>query len=254
MNIFELLSFDIVEFATSTGGILVIVGILFLIVGIVVLFMGKGKNKENTVNLVEPSIEEPAPVAVAPEPTVIASNEVLENNVVEPVVEPINFNQVETLDEPSLPPVVETNATQPEVLEPSVVEPVIMEEPVVETPTMETPVVSESTPTLEPQPMVSDSISPESELNSNEPRAIYGGANPLDNTSPIPTNVVREAYNGATPVVDPMPAVVEQPVVLETPVIPEVQPVVEVPVTPVVPETVQQSFEEKQEEIEKLEF
>ncbi len=53
MSIFELLSFDIVEFATSIEGILIMVGILFLIIGIVLLCMGKSKNKRKEDKIVD---------------------------------------------------------------------------------------------------------------------------------------------------------------------------------------------------------
>ena len=62
MNVFELLSFDIVEFITSTEGILIIVGILLLIIGIVLLCMGKGKDKDLSVDA--------APVAQDPVPNI----------------------------------------------------------------------------------------------------------------------------------------------------------------------------------------
>lgn len=325
MNIFELLSFDIMEFVTSVQGIFIIVGIIFLIIGIVLLCMEKGKknNVDNSAVTETVATPEVAPVvaptpAVQETPVVTASveNQVpiqsavsnvqeatpivvsteggLQESVTAPVVEPINFteevkneepvvvptpvveNKVETLENvaPVVPERIDVPETLDTVVPASVTEPVV--EPLVQEVAPVTPVVEALDINPEPLVTVYGGANPESEINKEvleeKPREIYGGANPLENTAPIPTVTVKEAYSGglsATPVVEtpvveasvaPVVEKVEEPVVETlTPITPVVEPVVETaPVAPTpAPEIVQNSAveaEPKVEEIEKLEF
>ena len=244
MNIFEFLSFDFAEFIASTPGILIIIGILFLVVGIVMLMKENKKGNvsadASTVSSTpEQAVETPTAPAVENTATVAP---VAETPAVEPVA-PVT-------------PVVETPAVAP-----------VVETPVVEsldTPAAVTPKVS--------QPTVYGGVSPEvlkPEVLEEKPREIYGGANPLENTSPIPninvSTVAPVAPVVETPAVAPVAPVVETPVVapvtpvVETPVVAPVAPVVETPVVaPVAPvvETpvVSPVQEEKKEEVERLEF
>ena len=69
MNIFEMLKFDIGEFISSPAGLMMILGIVFLVVGIVLLCMGRGKNgteeKESTTTVDDKASDsKEAPVAV----------------------------------------------------------------------------------------------------------------------------------------------------------------------------------------------
>lgn len=301
MSIFELLSFDIVEFATSIEGILIIVGILFLIIGIVLLCLGKGKAKKANDTVASVSENAPAPVleqaaplpqeaaTVTPVETVapvtaaptmapvapvmppvmdaptstLAPQEMLssvtpvesiglQDATTSPVVEPVNFNE-EVSNAPVLGESLVTNTEGqaaptlgsslvasavpvPEVKENVVNEPVVGEalnstpSPVETlTPTVEslapTAQVNETenvnnsvvadapvAPVLGDTPVtVYGGTSPDAVIDKTvfeeKPREIYGGANPLENTAPIPTNTVREAYGGFTPsspVVEPV--------------------------------------------------
>lgn len=266
----EFLIFDLQEFVTSPAGILIIVGILFLLVGIV-LFLKEGKKKGNkTTNVGEESttvsneptvseetkVEEPVQETVTPEVSPVVENTAPAiESVVEatPIVVPTEGDGIK---EVAVTPVEDTiNFTEATPVAPEVT-PVVEE---VKTETLNTPVVE----TLEtPTTTVYGGISPEvpkSEVLEEKPREIYGGANPLENTAPIPTVVAPEV----TPVetqnnVSTLPAVEPVPVVAPVPeVTPVVAPTVEEPVqeavTPVV-EPVQEAVEEKKEEIEKLEF
>ena len=251
MNVFEMLSFDFKEFVTSPAGILIIVGIIFLLVGIVI-FLKEGKKtakpveevKEETAPVETPATEEVKPEAVAPavEPVVEAVKE--EAPVVVKATED-GVNEVpvpevaETLNITEPTPVVEpVEEIKPESLDTPVVAPVV-EAPVVEAPVVEAPVV-EPAPVVESlddaQPTVYGGASPEvSSVELEEkPREIYGGANPLENTAPIPTAEVQaavEAPVAAAPAVEPV-------VEAAAPAVEEAAPVVEAP----------------KEEIEKLEF
>ena len=305
MNIFEMLSFDFKAFVTSTPGILIILGILCLIVGIVMnLKEGKKKNTEGEEQKAEanqaveapkeeaaaPVVEESAPAVVeepvkeevtpAPEaavetaPVVVPSegDGVKEVPVAE-VAETINFDEA-----PKSEPVIED--LKPETLDMPVATPEAQAE--VET-LEEKPVVSSPVETLDSEPaaepVVYGGVSPEvlkPEVLEEKPREIYGGANPLENTAPIPP-VTEPAVEA--PVVEPAvpEPVVETPApavapVVETPApaveTPAPAPVVETPapavetpapapapvVEPAVVEPVVELAEDKKEEIEKLEF
>lgn len=347
MNIFELLSFDIVEFATSIEGILIIVGILFLIIGIVLLCMGKGKSKDEKTDSVvseDKVVEIPAqvaptqvtpvetPVQVAPVqsmpveapaqpvapietpkvetpvenlqqpvqnavssaqeatpiivPTVTGG---LQESATSPVVEPINFTEEVNHESVMSAPVVE-NKTETVDVRPSVVNenlnsvgtpavetltsaptsaPVV--EPLVEE--RKVPEVLNETPAVDTPVTVYGGTNPEAVIRKEnleeKPREIYGGANPLENTAPIPTDTVREAYSGGlsyTPVTPaPTPAVVETPAPTVVTPAPAPMPAVDVPTSVSMPtvepatvtvneQPVQNSVEPRKEEIEKLEF
>lgn len=239
MNIFELLSFDFVEFVTSPAGILIVVGILLLIVGII-MFLKDGKSApvqdvtavaettpevkkeetpapveptENKEVVVEPVVEE-KPVEAAPI-VVETEGDGVKEVAVEPLTEKIDFSA------PAETPAVEPVAPAVENLV-SPVEPVKTES--IEAPAVE---AAPAVETLEePTPAIYGGASPEvsTEVFEEKPREIYGGANPLENTAPIPAIPAKE----------------------EAPAAPTVTPVVE-PVQPEAPE-------EKKEDLEKLEF
>ena len=119
--------------------------------------------------------------------------------------------------------------------------------PMNEQPETLTPVETLDTPV---EPTVYGGASPEvsAEVLEEKPREIYGGANPLENTAPIPTVAVNEEAQAVEPAaVEPVAEVPAVEPVVETPAVePVVEPTVEAP-TEVVPE-------EKKEELEKLEF
>ena len=266
MNIFEMLSFDFKEFITSTAGILIIIGIICLLVGIV-MYLKEGKKKPEEVKEEKPaettqeaSTEAPAKVeetteapAATPEekavvesvteaaPLVVPSEgDGVKEVAVTPVAETINFSEPATTA-----PVVED--LKPEALDMPTVTPVesLNEAPVV-TPVV-TPVESlDAEPAT--QPTIYGGASPEvtnPETLVEKPREIYGGANPLENTAPIPTVTAVEPATEApaAPVVEP---VTEAPA---APVAPAA-PAVEAPAAP----AVEAPAVEKKEEIEKLEF
>ncbi len=246
MNVFEMLSFDFQEFVTSPAGILIIVGIVCLLVGIVIFLKEGKKTKAPTEEVkeeakpaeaapaVEEKKEEAAPVveaAPAVEPVVVKATEdgvsevpvpeVAETlNITEatPVVAPVEEVKTESLDAPTVEPAAP-------VVEAPAVAPVA---PVVEAPAVES--------LDDAQPVVYGGASPEVKdvVVEEQPREIYGGANPLENTAPIPTAEV----NAAAPVVSPAP---------------EAAPVVEAPEAPAAP-AAPAAPEAPKEEIEKLEF
>jgi hypothetical protein len=277
MNIYEMLSFDFMEFATSTAGILIILGSLFLIIGIILLVKeGKkspaekgssetadtSKEGEASSSTVVETVSEPAKVEApqnneesnAVTPVVVSATEDgTKDNVVEPIsTETINFSEPTTTA-----PVIE--GLKPETLDMPVVS---SPEPETSAPVVEAPVVEslDSEESTEPQITVYGGASPEvlkPEVLEEKPREIYGGANPLENTSPIP--VVAES----TPVEAPKEEVVEslgdetvsesEPVT-EAPaeVVTPVEPVTEAPIAPV--ENTEPAAQENKEELEKLEF
>lgn len=281
MNIFEMLSFDFQEFVTSPAGILIIVGIIFLLVGIVI-FLKEGKKNTKQVEEIKEDIKpvetqptvsetkttESEPVAApAIEPVVVKATEDGINEVPVPTVtDTLNIEQqapvasvpteeikVESLDAP-----VDTVAPVAPVIEPPVVETPVPAAPVIEAP-VQTPVVE--TPVVESlevkQPTVYGGVSPEvgNVTIEEQPREIYGGANPLENTAPIPTVAVSaptpeiqqpvvEAPIPAAPTFEAPVAPVQEP---QAPAVaPTFAPVAEAPVAP--------TIEPPKEEIEKLEF
>ena len=286
MNIFEMLSFDFQEFVTSPAGILIIVGILFLLVGIVI-FLKEGKKIAKPVEeevkpveaqpVAEASTPEVAPVAPVVEsiqdaqPVVVKATEDGVNEVPVPTVtETLNIAQ-------ESPVVAPTEEIKVESLDAPVVEAPVA--PAIETPTIEAPVIEAPTPVapaVEPietaQPTAYGGVSPEvGNITIDEkPREIYGGANPLENTAPIPTVAVNNVVEAPVAPVEPVAPVVEAPV---APAIPEVAPVAPAPtptpsfeqvvpsptpVAPVEPAVAPAPqapvIEPPKEEIEKLEF
>ncbi len=240
MNIFELLSFDIVEFVTSIEGILIIVGILFLIIGIVLLCMGKEKKKDDASATTEtnssivkeeniatapivnntpsvtpempkvetPIVNEPQLVQNAPsmvnnageaKPIIVPSTSGgLQEGATTPVVEPINFTEEAEKQDIKIETLGIDNKT----------------EELSNTPTALGKINITDSNSLNNESMVKEETTPitvyggtnpetviKKEILEEKPREIYGGANPLENTAPIPTNTVREAYSGgiATP-------------------------------------------------------
>ena len=317
MNIFELLSFDIVEFVTSVEGILIIVGILFLIIGIVLLCMGKGKKKEavsettdiNTSVAIEnipktpvvndsPVITQETPkveIPVVSEPELVQSAPTVLNNTSEatpivvpsttdglqesataPVVEPINFTEETKNDnvEPEslgIDNIVDSNKTEELNVSSLQTEKV---DAAVDSNLNDVSVVKG-----EPTVTVYGGTNPETVIKKEnleeKPREIYGGANPLENTAPIPTNTVREAYSGgivtpttlvSEPKVESVPVVetntepvLNEPVITETaetvttPDVSQSQNEVSAPIVSETENKPENKINEK-EEIEKLEF
>lgn len=256
MSIFEVLSFDFGAFITGLPGILTIVGIVLLIIGVVLLVNDKKKKDEKKEEVLEELKELPVqevnevipPVA----PVVVASEgDGVKEPVVEPVPETVNFS----LEQPSVAPVAETPVVVEEL---PVVSPKIEEIPVVENLNVEKPVQPVVEPV--PAPTVYGGATPESTVNleslEEKPREIYGGANPLENTAPIPSNSVKEAYQGAMSVekpveVEPVVAPAAVPSLEQTVMTPAVEPAVVN--TPAVEEAVKVETLAT-EEVEKLEF
>ena len=291
MDIINTLNFNFGDFITSTEGIMMIVGIVLLIVGIILLLTDKKKKNVEpsetpaaetpaaapATDTVEPTapVETPAPAvetpAATPAPveTPVVETPVVETPVVEtPVVEPAAPVE-ETGPNPNEP--LQIGATEPvegpinfseEVGEPA--EPVVEAAPVVETPVVETPVVETpvvETPVVEPAapeaPTAYGGASLDVSISEPEPeRVAYGGANPLENTQPVPVQEVREAYGGAqvTPVtpapVEAVEPVVEQPAVVIESAPEEAAPAPAPEAAPVQPSVIVPN----DEEVEKLEF
>ena len=238
MNVFEMLSFDFMEFVTSPEGIFIIVGILLLIVGVVMLAMEKGKNKDGNVSVPTQEANNTPPVipTATEAPVVPTAGPVVIPTVTEaPTATTIEATVAPVVTETPVMPTVESIATP-------VAEPVI---------------VSNTETTVAPVEKVEETVtvyggaSPEvvnKEILEEKPREIYGGANPLENTAPIPTQSVNAAYS-ATPAptaeVQATPAPVMENIVspTETPVVANAEPV-----------TVTAAPEQPKEEIEKLEF
>ena len=280
MNIFEMLSFDFKEFATSPAGILIIVGIICLLIGIV-MFLKEDKKKPEEVKEEKPA-EEPVKETATEAPAIVATPEVVTTPAVTPVVETVTEttpivvpSEGDGVKEVSVAPVAETinfsetNAEAPVIED---IKPETLDIPKVEEISAE-PVAPVVTPVVESldsepaAPTVYGGASPEvsqAEVLDDKPREIYGGANPLENTAPIPTVNASVEPVTETPVVTPVEPVTEAPVVepvTEAPVVTPVEPVTEAPVvTPVEPVTEApvvtpvETVEEKKEEIEKLEF
>ena len=228
MNIYEMLSFDFQEFVTSPAGILIIIGIICLLVGIVI-FLKEGKKAAKPAEEVKEEAAPAEPQVAAEAKPEEAAPAPVEEPAVTPVVEPIQEATpvvvnatADGVNEVPVPAVAETlNITEPA---PAVVSPVEEIKPE----TLDAPAPAVEAPAVEPAPVVYGGASPEvSEVVTEEaPKEIYGGANPLENTAPIPTAAIQEAAAAA-----PAP---EAPAPVEAPAAPA-------PETP-------------KEEIEKLEF
>lgn len=241
MNIFEMLSFDFQEFVTSPAGILIIIGIVCLLVGIVI-FLKEGKKTKPIEEVKEEAAPAAEPTATVEEVKPEAAPVVEEAPAVAPVVEqpveatPIVVNATtDGVTEVPVPAVSETlNISEPA---PAVVSPVEEVKPeTLDAPVVEAPAVESLD---DAQPAVYGGASPEvtNVVAEEAPKEIYGGANPLENTAPIPTAEVA----AAAPAVEPVAPVVEP-----------AAPAVEAPaVEPAAPAP---APEAPKEEIEKLEF
>lgn len=270
MSIFDFLSFDIKEFATSTEGLCIIAGILLLLVGIIYAVATRGKKKDAVVSApIEPqvapmmqeqlpTIETPVMSNSIPTQTELVKEEVPSVlNIGEPVstVEPPIVNEIPMTEVTPFVSVPVAEVTPVVKATPYVNTPVVEQIPFVNAPVTEvTPVVEQTlfaeTPTFTepvlepivqsiPEVSVYGGVSPViNPVPATEiPRAIYGGANPLENTAPIPTNTLVEAYRGSQN---------DEQLVVPTPVVTPVEPMVlnELPTT----------VEAPKEEIETLEF
>lgn len=266
MNIFEMLSFDFKEFVTSPAGILIILGIICLLVGIVI-FLKEGKKSAKATE----AAETPAPVTTTEEvkTETPAPAPVVEAAPLEPVQEaaPVVVKATEDgVNEVPVPEVAETlNISEPapaavEVPQPETLNTTETINPVVEAPVQEAaPVVAApevAAPTVEApavesldeaQPTVYGGASPEvANVGIEEkPREIYGGANPLENTAPVPTEEVKVAIDASPVVESPIPEVAAPAPEVATPA-----PAVAAPA----PAVAAPAPEAPKEEIEKLEF
>ena len=205
--------------------------------------------------VVETPVVEAQPTSAPVEETGPNPNEPLQIGATEPVEGPINFS--EEVGEPA--PALEIPTPEPAPAEPVVEVAPVVETPVVETPVVETPVVE--TPVVEPAapeaPTAYGGASLDVSISEPEPeRVAYGGANPLENTQPVPVQEVREAYGGAqvTPVtpapVEAVEPVVEQPAVVIESAPEEAAPAPAPEAAPVQPSVIVPN----DEEVEKLEF
>lgn len=253
MDIFEVLNFSFTEFITSVPGILIVVGILLTIIAIILLLTDK-KSKGAPVQATTPVGAVDASVPPVPEvqPNGVAPVEQV-NEAVEQAVAPVtndlgnamplenaqpnemNTVQEMPVNEPAVMPVENNQNVDQGLVLNTEVAPMTSEvapvTPVVEQP-VTAPVEEVVTPVVEPVV---------------EQRQIYGGANPLENTTTIPT--VRVPYNGAQVVTPDMNMNVNANVqeVVNAPVMDASQtmaaPVVNEPMPTVVPEVAQPVME-----------
>ena len=239
MDIFELLSFNFGDFVKTPAFYCIALGCLFLIVGIVLYLKENKKLKEENAPTAD---NKEAAVENTTDAPAEAKEEAAQPAVEAPVVVPTEGDGVKEVAETPVAETINFNAPAVEKLEETQTAPVIDTSSVVE-------------PAVE-------------SLDSEAP-VVYGGANPLENTAPIPTETVREAYGGAQINVEP---VTEAAPVVETPVVETPAPVVEAPVVetpapaapvaetpaeepaPVEQATEAPAQEPATEEVEKLEF
>lgn len=298
MKVFEIMSFNPSWFLTLPG-ILITAGVILLLIALILL-LSSGKKEEvveNTTAMEQPIPTEPVSTV---EPVQVAVPQMPEANIEPPVVDVPT--PVQTIETPSVPAAEEIKVEQP-VMPEVVTE--IKEEPKVEifAPAQETPVASvnpinfdvpvvNEVPTINAVPTVEEvkveqpvavpevkpavsiygGVSPTVDLFKSQSEVkpvIYGGADPLENTAPIPkvdvtpvaevTQIIEPITNEVpvtatavmdNSVVDTISAAPSMPEVTE---VPQSSPLFEIPATQnVATESV--SPEMVKEEIETLDF
>ena len=285
MKIVDFMSFSPDWFLTLPG-ILITGGVVLLLIALVILLTSnkKGDKSEktgefdvaDTAGIPEPQVNTAAPVQDDSLNTLGAPATGLNDVVNTPAVDfSAPAEPVETQAPVQQEPIDFTAMTAPQPAEPTepVEAPAEPEQPVV---TFDAPA-----PAVEEKPVVSvyGGVSPMDTVKPAEPVApvapvIYGGADPLENTAPIPKVESHTLYNQpeatvvepATPEVVPSPAAV---VDNQSPVVPDLsastfgpasapeptpveQPTIQTTVTPAAPEPTQTPI--VKEEVETLDF
>lgn len=199
MKILEFMSFNPSWFLTIPG-ILITVGIILLIISLILLLTGKDKTEEKV------EVETKVPEQVS---------DINQNTNV--VAEPVAVPSIPVEEEQTLPvnpgvvdlnvsaPVVEENTTNkaPEVqiFEPTSTVPIenVKMEPIAENKIETAPSVDTPIEVAAPSVSIYGGVNPSSDLykvnESEQKPTIYGGANPLENTAPIPTMNNDSIYN-----------------------------------------------------------
>ena len=211
MNIFEVLSFDIGEFVTSIPGMLIIAGIVLLVIALIILSGGKKKGTEAETATAEVSSAPSDDVVTAmPEASAtVMAPEVFDSTVEKGLTDMSNVGEVPA---PVVAPNVEVApvvVTGEQVSEPVSTE--VAVNPTFAVPTAPaldvvapempvTPAVEPVLPVAEPASevlVVEPEVVAPTPVVEEAPRPIYGGANPLENTAPVPVAEAREAYSGS---------------------------------------------------------
>ena len=295
MKIFEIMSFNPSWFLTLPG-ILITAGVILLLIALILL-LSSGK-KEEVVEVAGASVEQSfsaEPVSTV-EPVQVAVPQMPEVNLEQPVqpvvdiptpVQTIETPNVSVAEQPVMPEIVPEVKEEPkiEIFEPMVENQVpnlnsFNEIPVVDTPVSDVaPVIEEvkveqpvAVPEVKPAVSIYGGVSPTVDLFKSQSEVkpvIYGGADPLENTAPIPkvdvtpvtdaTQIIEPISNEVpvtqtavmdNSVIDTISAAPSMPEVTE---VPQSSPLFETPVTQnVATESV--SPEMVKEEIETLDF
>lgn len=291
----DLISFNPGWFLTKEG-ILITVGVILLLIALILLLTsGKKEVKEQKK---EENTEQPKSDMQGVETPVVAPNTVAQpEQIVVPAVEPIQNVSSEPViknEEPKLEifepsadsqtQIPAQNIEQPVINNTVVNEPAVNTSPVLEInsePVVENTVANptQTVETIEetkPAVSIYGGVSPKTDLYKNEQQArpvIYGGADPLENTSPMPKVDNAMLYNEPvkhedTRIIEPIQdvtvpnqaAVMDNSVVDTIPASPVIEPVIEKPTTsPLFAETpstpVQANAEQPvSDEIETLDF
>lgn len=251
MSFTEYMSFDLGWF-TTPAGILITVGLVLFLVGFICYILsGKKDKKEEAVNAEEKTVENAAPATDANAATEAAQPVVEATPEVAPVVEEkveevVTTEQVEvpsvTPEVPAAPEAAPVE-TPTEVVVPTVENPAPVVENLEDTPVtpevvLEVPaavVAEEVQPavevaTTEPEkveeaaPAIYGGANPSVTIDANEePKQVYGGADPLENTGALPRVEIP-----SEPVSQPTEEVLEAPVAQESsPAVENTTPVVE---------------------------
>ena len=292
----DLISFNPGWFLTKEG-ILITVGVILLLIALILLLTSGKKDakeskkdevveqpKSDTQN-VETPVVVPNTVVQQPEQIVVPTMDQVQNISNEPVVkneepkleifEPVANSQVPTQTVEQQPVINSNTVVNEPVMNTSpVLE--INSEPVVENAAPNTTQTVETIEEAKPAVSIYGGVSPKTDLYKTEQQAkpvIYGGADPLENTSPMPKVDSAMLYNEPvkhedTRIIEPIQdvtvpnqaAVMDNSVVDTIPASPVIEPVIEKPTTsPLFAETpstpVQANVEQPvSDEIETLDF
>lgn len=267
MNLFvEYMSFDFSWFTTGPG-ILITLGLVCLLIGLVFLILSGKKDKGEKVDASAEiktddvqAVDSAAVSATEPTPVVVPQ---VEENTAQPVTEEVVQTPTEAVATPEIVNTEPVVSATPEVIVPSVesvpaasvendevvetpAEAVIVETPVeAVAPVVDVPTVEE-TPIQESTVSIYGGVSPQVNLvPAEEPKKVYGGADPLENTGALPrVEVPAEPAVAPVEVITPVDESVSEVAV----------PTVEVPVAPVVESDATVTSVAPSGDIETLEF
>lgn len=229
MKVLEFMSFNPGWFLTVPG-ILITAGVILLLIALILLLTSGKKEEEKVEEVavpVNPVIEPQQPQTVEPvavpqmpveniEPTIsipTVEQSVAAKPVSEPVAEPSVAPVFETPNIPTVTPVEEIKEEPKiEIFEPTVESPTVI--PVVDFEAPVSNVISEveevKVEQVEVKPAVSiyGGVSPVKDIFSQpeQPKVIYGGADPLENTAPIPKVEIAPTVPSVadvTPIMEP---------------------------------------------------